>query len=256
MRNSADFLDILDSFYDQLHESGAMMFPGCYDALVAAAKRIMSATDLHFVPGYKITELMADLVNIAAGISSEGWLNEEQAAASFHELTASNSALVKSFIADARMEKARYEPIMLAQRYESPRAERNAILRMRLKRMLDARQSYQPLPTSFLRAIRSGADRILQAECFADYRPGPLMQMFADMIQMADRVADDVFDELEGMSALHSLYREEGRFWKLYRGKAPRFRAKPGDPLHENSFPLTRANMLYVPDKPGRPTLH
>lgn len=256
VRDSQDFLDILDSFYDQVTESGAVLFPGCYDATTAAAKRIMAAADLHYVPGHKITELMADIVNIAAGVSSEGWLSDEQAAASFHELTAINSPLVRSFMADARMEKARYEPIMLTEPHASPLSERNAILRVRLKRMLAARQSYDPLPVSFLRAIRTGAERVLQAECFADYRPGALLQHFADMIQIADQIADQTFNELEGVSILRDMLREEGRLWKLYRGKAPRFRVAPDDPLRHNAFPLTRATMLYIPDQPGRPTIH
>lgn len=255
-RDSHDFLEILDSFYDQLSESGALMFPGCYDATTQAAKRIMASADLHYVPGHKVTELMADIVNIAAAVSSEGWLNDEQAAANFHELTALNSPLVQSFMSDARMEKARYEPVMLAQTYQSPRSERNAILRLRLKRMLSARQGYDPLPNSYLRAIRMGAERALQADCFADYRPGPMLQLFSDMIAIADQVADQTFDELGGVSILHEMLQENSRLWKLYKGKAPRFRAPVGDPLHENHFPLTRATMLYIPDVPGRPTIH
>jgi hypothetical protein len=256
MRDPNDFLEILDSFYDQLTQSGALLFNDCHKATTKAATRIMNSTDLHFVPGHKVTELMADLVNIAAAVSSEGWLNEEQAASSFTELTCAKSPLVQTFQAEALMEKARYEPIMLTEPFDSPLAERNAILKIRLKRMLDARQHYDPLPSSFVRAIRTAAHSTLQADCFASYRPGPMLQMFDDMIRYADQIAEQTFDELSGMAVLSEALRENGRLWKLYRHKAPRFRAKQDDPLHSNSFPFTRAHMLFVPDQPGTPTLH
>lgn len=255
-RDSNDFLEILDSFYDQLTEAGALLFSGCHEATCDAAKRIMKSTNLHYVPGHKITELMADLVNIAAAVSSEGWLHEDQARSNFDELTSASSPVVMTFQAEALMEKARYEPMMLREQQASPLAERNAILRLRLKRMLDARQYYDPLPSSYLRAIRGAAERALSAECFASYRPGPLLQLFDDMIRHADQINEQTFDELHGISTLHDTLRENGRLWKLYRHKAPRFRAPAGDPLHENCFPLTRANVLFVPDKLGRPTLH
>lgn len=255
-RSSNDFIDILDGFYDQLTDSGAVLFSGCHQATTDAAKRIMSQSDLHFVPGHKVTELMADLVNIAAAVSCEGWLDEQQARANFDELTGLSSPLVKTFQSEALMEKARYEPIMLAEQFKSPRAERNAILRMRLKRMLAARQYYDPLPSSFIRAIRSAAERALQAECFAAYRPGPMLQFFDEMVRYADQIFDQTFDELHGVAVLHEALCENGRLWKTFKHKAPRFRAKFGDPLHDNAFPSTRANMLYVPDKPGRPVLH
>lgn len=255
-RSSEDFLEILDSFYDQLTDSGAMLFSGCHQATCDAAKRIMQSSDLHYVPGHKITELMADIVNIAAAVSSEGWLNEQQARSSFEELTSPKSPVFRTFQAEALMEKARYEPIMLPKTLETPRAERNAILRIRLSRMLAARQHYTPLPASFLRVIRTAADRALSADCFAAYRPGPMLQLFDDMIRLADQMADQTFDELQGVAALHALLREDGRLWRLYRHKAPRFIAPAGDPLHANQFPITRASMLFVPDKPGRPTLH
>jgi len=255
-RDSLDFLEILDSLYDQLTDAGAMLFSGCHDATNQAAKRILQGADTRYVPGHKITELMADIINIAASVSCEGWLNDQQARHSFEELTGSKSPIAKTFESEAMMEKARYEPIMLKNRFQTPREERNAILDIRLKRMLQARQHFAPLPSSFLRIIRSAAHRALRAECFSTYRPGPMLQLFDDMIRLADQVADQTFDELEGVCTLQKLLDENSRLWRLYKFKASRFRAAQGDPLIDNHFPITRAGMLFVPDKPGRPTLH
>lgn len=256
MRSTDDFLEILDGFYDQLTDAGALLFVGCYEATCDAAKRIMQSTDLHYVPGHKVTELMADLVNIAAAISCEGWLNDDQARSNFDELTSSTSPVARTFQAEALMEKARYEPIMLTDRHTSPLSERNSILQLRLARMLSARQYYDPLPMSYIRAITDAAHHATLAECFATYRPGPMLQYFDDMIRLADQINDQTFDEPQGLIALHEVLREGGRLWKLYKHKAPRFRAPDGDPLRENRFPVTRATMLFVPDKIGRPTLH
>lgn len=255
VRDSNDYMEILDSFFEQLSGSGATLFPKCRESVADTARAIMQSPDIHYMPGHKITEMMANLVNLAASISSEGWLSEDQAISQWQRYTAPESTLVQAFLSDARMEKARYEPIMLAERYHTPRSERNAILRLRLKRMLDARQSYDPLPGSFVRAVRTAGDRAIHAECFATYRIGPMLQFFADMIRHADQVAEQTFDEFAGLAALVHLLREEGNLWRLYRHKAPRFRAKPDDPLHDDVF-FTRANVLYVPDNPGRPTLH
>ena len=255
VRDSNDFIDILDGFFDQLADSGAVLFPRCREAVTETARGILHRTDVHYMPGHKITELMANLVNVAATIASEGWLTEEQAVQQWQHLTAADSALVLSFLSEARMEKARYEPVMLPEHYQTPRAERNAILRLRLKRMLEARQTYDPLPSSYVRALRIAGDRAIMAECFATYRIGPMLQFFADMIRHADQIADHTFDEFVGVASINHVLREDGNLWKLYRHKAPRFRAKPGDPLHDDTF-LTRANIVYVPDHPGRPTLH
>ena len=79
---------------------------------------------------------------------------------------------------------------------------------------------------------------------------------FDEMIRTADQVAEQTFDELEGVAILHGLLSEEGRLWKQFALKASRFMAKPGDPLRDNFFAQSRAQMLYIPDHPGRPTLH
>lgn len=248
-------MDILDGFLDRLNQSGAVLFPNCREIVTGIAKNTLETVDLHYIPGHKITEFMADIVNIAASISSEGWLSEAEARQQFDAFTSPESTLMQSFHQDARMEKARYEPIMLAERYQDPRSERNAILRLRLKRMLDARQSYSPVPASFVRVIRVAGHRALQAQCFETYRTGPMLQFFADMIHLADQVSEECFDEFAGIAALNFLLREDGNLWKLYKHKAPRFKAKPGDPLHEGVF-KTRANMIYIPDHPSRPTIH
>lgn len=255
-RNPDDFIDILDGFFEKLHESGAVLFPNCQSMVTSTAKSIMDSTEMRYIPGHKVTELMANLVNLAASIAAEGWLTESQARDQFKALTHPTSPMIRHFMAEANMEKARYEPVMLAEHYDSPRAERNALLRIRLKRMLRARQTYDPLPNSFIRAIRVAGHRALQADCFATYRAGAMLQMFDDMIRQADQIATTTYDEFAGLAALNFTLREEGNLWKLYRHKAPRFKAKPGDPLYEGVFPTSRAHMLYMPDHPSRPTLH
>lgn len=255
IRNKEDFFEILDSLMDQLLESGAILPEAYFDTLRQAARAVMNHPDMNYVPGYKITELMADMVNIAASITAEGWLGAAEAQKQLEHMVGMDSPLIRSFMSDAGMERARYEPVMLAERYQSPVAERNAILTLRLKRMLAARQSYDPLPQSFVRAVRMAGHRAIHADCFKIYRIGPMLQFFDDMIKQADQVAQTTYDEFAGLAIISDLLREESRLWKLYRHKAPRFSAKAGDPLLTDTF-LTRANMVYVPDKPGAPTLH
>ncbi|MCI5049575.1 MAG: hypothetical protein MRY32_04510 [Rickettsiales bacterium] len=255
IRERQDFLDILDGLIDQLVESGAVLPEPCVDALKESAASILAAQDVTYMPGYKVTELMADLVNIAASLNAEGWLEPEEMLAKLQAYIGDDSPVAQSFLSAAAMERARYEPVMLAERYESPLAERNAILHMRLKRIMAARQNYDPLPDSYVRAIRMAGHRAIHADCFKTYRIGPMLQFFDDMIKQADQIAETTFDEFEGLSMIAHELREDGKLWKLYRYKAPRFTAKPGDPLLNNTF-TTRANMIYVPDTPGAPTVH
>jgi hypothetical protein len=255
-RTQDDFLDILDHFYAQVTDSGAILFAGCHDAARAAARDILSAADLRYIAGHKVTELMANIVNLAASISAEGWLSDKQAMVNFRECTRLGSPLTAQFLTAAAMEKARYEPIMLTQAAQTPLAERNALLRIRLTRMLQARQAYAPLPDAYLHILQAATERVLNASCFATYRPGPLLQFVDEMIQLADQIHAQPFDMLQGCAALSDALKEEGRLWKLFRFKATRFQAKPSDPLHQNNFPSVRAQMLFIPDKVGRPTLH
>ena len=255
IRNKEDFLEILDSLMDQLLESGAILPETYFETLRKAAREILVHPDMNYVPGYKITELMADMVNVAASIAAEGWLSQAEAQQQLDSMLGTDSAVIRSFLSAAAMERARYEPVMLAERYHSPLAERNAILSLRLKRMLAARQTYDPLPQSYVRAVRMAGHRAIHADCFRIYRIGPMLQFFDDMIKQADQVAQTTYDEFAGLAIISDLLREEGRLWKLYRHKAPRFSAKAGDPLLSDTF-TSRANMVYIPDKPGAPTLH
>lgn len=255
IRNKDDFLDILEGLTDQLGESGALLPDAYQNTLQNAAMDILSHPDMHYVPGYKITELMADMVNIAASVHAEGWLAADESFQQLKEALGPDGIIRQAFLADAAMERARYEPIMLAETYGSPLAERNAILSLRLKRLLAARQTFDPLPNSYVRSVRMAGNRAIHAECFKIYRIGPMLQFFADMIKQADQISETTYDEFEGIAALSETLREDGRLWKLYRHKAPRFAAKAGDPLLNDSF-TTRANMVYIPDTPGSPTLH
>jgi hypothetical protein len=255
-RATDDFLDILDGFYEQLSESGAVLFPGCYDRMRAAARRITGYVDLHYLPGVKVTQLMADLVNVVAGIAAEGWLSAAESEAQFETMTAKESPLVQTFIMEAEMERARYEPVMLGDAFETPLEERNAILAQRFKRMLVARQACFPLPEDYIACLQRAGERIQHAECFARYRPGPLLQLYDDMIAVADDVASHEWDLAQGVAMIEEALADDAALWKRYRHKAPRFAARPGDPLHDGSFPKVRANMLYLPDLHRRPRLH
>jgi len=255
VRNREECLEILDTLVERLLESGAALPESCRTALHLATTDVLDKPDVVYVPNYKITQLLTDVVNIAASVTSEGWLLPEEAEAQLKSLIGPESHLVRHFLSQAGMERARYEPIMLAERYHSPLSERNAILSLRLKRMLAARQTYDPLPNSYLRSVRMAGHRAIHAECFSIFRIGPMLQFFDDMIKQANVIAESTYDEFEGLSGLAHVLREDGNLWKLYKHKAPRFAAKEGDPLLTNVF-TTRANMVYVPDTPGAPTLH
>ncbi len=254
-RDTQDFIDILQGFFDQYMGSG-VLFPEFQETVTDAALQVLGHPDVEHVPGYKITSLMADMVNIAASISSDGWLTNDEALARLESHLDLSGPLIQYFLADARIERARYEPVMLTEDHTSPATERNAILNERFHRMIDARQTYSPLPHSFVDEIAEAAELAIQADEFRYYRSGPMLQFFADMIQQADMIAEDTFDEDEGIQRLRRILSDNGRLWKIYRAKSARFSAPDGDPLYEEEF-ASKANMLFIPDAdPMHPTFH
>ncbi|MBN65949.1 MAG: hypothetical protein CMM94_00055 [Rickettsiales bacterium] len=244
-RAQTDFLDILEAFLDQYTETG-ILFPKFRETLSKHAHAVLEHTDVQYMPGFKLTALMADMVNLAATISADGWLSEKEALKRLEEEIAIDSPMMQLFLTDARMERARYEPLMLTTRCASPLEERNAILQMRLERMIAARQSHEPLPHSFCDEVKRAGERAIEAECFSAYRTGAMLQMFSEMIDQADEVADNTYDELSGLAMLKDMLGEHGRLWKLFRFKASRFEADKDHPLQTGEWE-SRANMLYIP---------
>lgn len=235
-RDTDDFLEILDAFIEQ-HLETAPLFQGFEGILREAARAAVSEKGMRFMPGFKITNLMADMVNLAATISCEGWLSEAEAAKQLQALLDKNARLRRQFRQEVRLEGARYEPIMLSDDHATPLEQRNAMLRKKYARMVDARQSELPLPHSFIDEVMEAAERAIEAECFEVYREGAMLQFFAEMLQAADNVLEASFDELQGVSMLEEMLKPCGRIWRSFKMKASRFKAPAGDPLHTNMWP-------------------
>lgn len=234
-RDIADFHAILDQLYFQYLESYATPFAGCYEALKARADDILRDDAYTYVPGHKLTEFLADLVNIAASITSQGWLSESQAHATFHELTAANSPLMRHFTLDARIEEARNAPLMLDDRGMGVEESRLQLLTKRLELILTARQSDYPLPDSFIAIIREAAQHAFQAECFRHYRYGPLLQMVDDMLTIASDIAYQMGDEAQGQLKLRLKLKVNSALWKRYKYKSSRFR-QPDAPVDRQAY--------------------
>ena len=64
-----------------------------------------------------------------------------------------------------------------------------------------------------------------------------MLQLFAEMLEAAEAVADETFNELEGLAALHEMLSEQSSLWRRFQMKEARFRAPDGDPLHANMWP-------------------
>lgn len=256
-RETDDFLEILEAFIEQ-HLDTAPLFAGFEDILRKAAKEAVSEEGMHFMPGFKITNLMADMVNIAATVSCEGWLSEAEAAKQLKELLAEDAKLRRQFRLEVRMERARYEPVMLSHAHATPLEKRNAMLRKKFARMVAARQSEMPLPHSFLDMVWEVAQEAIEAECFETYREGAMLQLFAEMLQAADNVLETSFDEMQGLIALGEMLKPQGRIWRSFAMKAARFKAPEGDPLHTNMWPQEAAvlNPAMVFDHHSHRHLH
>lgn len=254
-RNPEQILQILEAFLDQYEEIG-IFFPRFREMVADRAQALIAHPDSHYMPDYKLTTLMADLVNLAASISTSGWLSDNEALEELIIALEPSSPLVRHYLADAGMERARYEPLMLDKAYMSPLDERNAILRIRATRMLEVLQTYTPVPDVVLALLSDTVTRVIESESFRYYRAGPMLQLFAEMIARASQQADRISEPDALLLKLAFELSDRGVLWRRFAAKSSRFSAPEGDPLRTGMFSGAKTAWPTTSDSPEDRILH
>lgn len=208
------------------------------------AAELLDTPDTRYMPAFKILDLLAAMVNIASEVAAEPQLRAHEATALLRANLADAAPLVRQFLLDAALERARYEPMMLLESEDIP--HRDLALRKRWAAMLSTHQSFAPLPPDWESALGRAVESVITAEAFHAYRQGPLLQLFAEMLQTARHL----HREQASMAQLEAAIGPNAPLWKRYALKATRYEEKP-----DNGSSSLRPE-ARVPTPPASPHVH
>jgi hypothetical protein len=212
----------------------------------ARAQELFANPDVRYMPAFKILDLLAAMVNIATAVAEESQLRPQEAAALVREALSDRSASVRQFVLDAALERARYEPMMIVGEQEEL-SHRDLALQKRWAAMLQAHQALEPLPEGWVEILTQAVDTVIAAEEFHAFRQGPLLQLFAEMLQTARHL------QREGgaLAQLETALDPNAPLWKRYALKVARYGEKPDD------SPGTLPPESRIPQPPsGRNQVH
>lgn len=218
-----DYPAVLASFFEVAADVPAERLMPLREMVESAARRALSHPDIVYMPAFKVLDFLSDLVELAISIASEPHLRSPEAKAMLNQLLTDNAPAFAELYREAALERVRYEPVMLTEQYDSPLAKRNAVLAIRLARMLAIYEASGLIPPSHLSSVRCMAELAMQSPDFSTYRAGPFCQFFAELLLEALRT--------ESPSDLDAAIGPHSRAWKSFRLKSQRFSADAGDPL-------------------------
>lgn len=223
-----DYSSVLSSFFETAGELPEHTQP-LKPLVETAARRALSHPDVAYMPAFKVLDLLSALVNLCVGIAREPHLRLGEAKAMLQQLITDTAPLLSHFYREAALERVRYEPVMLPERYTSALEKRNAVLCIRLDRMCGIYTDAALLSPITVETVRQAAEEAMHSDDFLTYRAGPMCQLFAEMLQTATSVSDP--------QSLRALIGPEGRVWKSFRLKAHRYSADDSDPLVTGDSP-------------------
>lgn len=218
-----DYTTVLSSFFEAATDIDPVRAAPLKQLAESAARNALDNKDVVYMPAFKVLDLLSSIVNLTVGIAREPHLRPSEAKAMLTQLLLDSAPLLSKFHRDAALERVRYEPVMLTQQFDSALDKRNAALHIRLDRMLAIYREAERLPVEFYTIVTTQAEAAMQSADFAQYRAGPLCQLFAEMLAAAESA-----NTPEDLARLIS---PTGRVWKSFRLKAHRFSAAEDDPL-------------------------
>lgn len=217
-----DFAAVIDGFFAQKKLDGpnAALITGI---IRKRALELLAVSDVRYMPAFKILDLLGAMVNIGGAVAEASQLRVGEVQALLRESLSDGTGLVRQFMLEAALERARYEPMMLMNERQSAAETRNLVLERRWAAMRAAHQEWAMLPDSWMDAIDEAVSHALAADEFRGFRQGPLLQFFAEMLATARKL------NLQGASTatLAATLSDNGTLWKRYALKSERYRERP-----------------------------
>jgi hypothetical protein len=214
------------------------------------AQALFSHPDVRYMPAFKLLDLLAEMVNLATAISDEAQLRRTEATALLNSHISDHAPLIIDFLLEAAVERARYAPMMLEPTSADGLAYRNLLLQKRWEAMLTAHQQLVPLPMPWVQSVSAVVTSAIQAQTFAHYRIGPLLQLFAEMLSQARQL----HETSAPVEQLEKLIGPQSALWKRYILKAARYREREDSTAHAGALPA-QARMPGV-TLPAKHSLH
>jgi hypothetical protein len=183
------------------------------------AQALLSLPDARYMPAFKILDMLTAMVSIAGAIAQATQLRAAEVRALLRESLGDETKLVRQFMLEAALERARYEPLMLDVRAEDVKTEREVILNRRWAAMRAAHQEKATLPDPWMDAVDNAVEQALCAKDFARFRQGPLLQLFAEMLGLARKL----HQQGATLLALETALSDSGVLWRRYALKSARY---------------------------------
>lgn len=216
------------------------------------ALEILSHQDIRYMPAFKLLDLVAEMVNTASAIAEEPQLRRNEAQALLDSHISNNAPLIAQFILEAALERARYEPMMLEANDADALAYRNLTLTKRWQAMLAAHQAHSKLPVEWSQAVSAQVALAIASPTFAEYRVGPLLQFFAEMLATARQF----HETLTPLDQLAAHIGEQSPLWKRYALKATRYREHASHDPYEDDRDLPAQSRVPAIPLPAKHSLH
>lgn len=224
-----DYTSVLASFFDAATDIPPERLSPLKSLAESTARHALDNKDVVYMPAFKVLDLLGSIVNLSLDIAREPHLRPGESKAMLQQLLLDDAPLLAQFYREAALERVRYEPVMLTERFASALEKRNATLHVRLGRMLAIYREGKQLTPAQLDTVKLQAEAAMMADEFAQYRAGPLCQLFAEMLTAAESAP--------ASTDLASLLGPKGHVWKRFRLKAHRFSADEADPLVTGETP-------------------
>jgi hypothetical protein len=228
-----DFSAVIDGFLAQKRlrgPHGALIS----DTVRSRARELLELPDMRYMPAFKILDVMATLVNIAAAIDEARQLRPGEVQALLRESLGEGTQLMRQFRMDAALERARYAPVMLHPQTGDTTPPREQLLRKRWSDMRSTHQEWVELPPAWLAVVDDTVDTVITSPVFANFRRGPLLQLFAEMLA----VARTLYQQQAPLARLGEAIGQDSGLWKRYALKAKRYREPPTPLMDLATAPL------------------
>jgi hypothetical protein len=186
------------------------------------ASALLAHPDVRYMPAFKILDLLAALVNIGSTIGEASQLRPVEVEVLLRESLSDSSPLVRQFLLEAALERARYEPMMLDAPVTDSHTERQLILQKRWAAMRTAHLEKAKLPAPWMAIIDDAVAHALHADDFRRFRQGPLLQLCAEMLALARKLHHQ---HTSPETLIHELS-PQGSLWRRYALKSARFNEK------------------------------
>jgi hypothetical protein len=185
--------------------------------------RVLAEKESDYLPNFKWMDFVANAVTLTRSIASETQMHTNEACALLRSMLSDQSESVRRVRLEAALERARYEPMMLQKHdIQTHGSERRAILHLRWEKMKQAQNEHYVIADPYMQCANDAVHSAITSPTFRQYRIGPLLQLFAEILHVTRASAT----EGEPCAELKRSLSPDGTLWRSYALKSGRYQKK------------------------------